>query len=205
MQKDRQLIIVGDSVFAQVAYEFFTWDSRYEVAAFSVERDYLSRASLFGRPVVAFEDLERLYPPAAHSFFAALVFTQRNALRARLYREAKRKGYAPASYVGARARVHPAAEIGEHCFICDDTVVHPRARVSSNVVLWSGNYVGRHAVIKSNCFTLPHAVISEFAEIGENCVIGPNAVVLGNVKIGDGCQVEAGALVAEDMRARPAG
>ena len=40
MKKHRKLIIVGDSAFAQVAYEFFTHDSEYEVVAFSVERNY---------------------------------------------------------------------------------------------------------------------------------------------------------------------
>ena len=199
MNKERKLIIVGDSVFAQVAYEFFTHDSAYEVVAFCVERAYLKRTSLFGLPVVAFEELEELYTPAAHSFFAAVVFTQRNRLRTRLYLEAKEKGFAPASYVGTRARVHARARIGEHCFICEATVVQPRAEVGSNVVLWSGNYVGHHALIKSNCFTLPHAVICAFARIGENCVIGPNAMVLENVTVADDHQIEAGALVSENV------
>jgi sugar O-acyltransferase (sialic acid O-acetyltransferase NeuD family) len=204
MQRERKLIIVGDGVFAQVAYEFFAHDSNYRVVAFSVERDYLQRSTLFGLPVVSFEDLAGHYAPADHSFFAALVFTQRNRLRTRLYLAAKAKGYAPASYVGSRADVHPHAEIGEHCFVCEGTVVQPRARVMSNVVLWSGNYVGHHALIKSNCFTLPHAVVSAFAQVGENCVIGPNASVLEGVKIADDCAIEAGAVVAEDMEARRA-
>ena len=73
MQKDGKLIIIGDRVFAEVAYEFFTHDSQYEVIAFSVERDYLSKQNLFELPVVAFEDLEKTYDPADHSFFVAVV------------------------------------------------------------------------------------------------------------------------------------
>jgi acetyltransferase-like isoleucine patch superfamily enzyme len=196
MGKERRLIIVGDGVFAQVAYEFFTHDSRYEVVAFSVEREYVTKGGLFGLPVVAFEDLESSYAPAEHSFYAAVVFRDRNRLRERLYREAKGKGYAPASYVSSRALVHPRAEVGEHCLVCEATVVEPGARVEDNVVLWSGNHVGHHAVVGRNTFTLPHAVICEYARVGENCVVGPNVVVGAGAVVEDGRHLEAGEMVS---------
>src|SRR5437764_9876399 len=99
MTKDRKLILIGDSAFAEVAYEYFTHDSPYEVVAFSVEKAYLKRDRLFGLPVVPFEELGRHFEPATHSFYAALVYTNLNRLRARLYREAKAIGYTPASYI----------------------------------------------------------------------------------------------------------
>lgn len=39
MEKDRKLIISGDRAFAEIAFEYFTYDSNYEVDAFSVERN----------------------------------------------------------------------------------------------------------------------------------------------------------------------
>ena len=33
MEKKHKLIIVGDSAFAEIAYEYFTHDSEYEVVA----------------------------------------------------------------------------------------------------------------------------------------------------------------------------
>ena len=57
MVKTKKLVLVGDSAFAEVAYEYFTHDSEYEVVAFSVEREYLRREELFAVPVVPFEDL----------------------------------------------------------------------------------------------------------------------------------------------------
>ena len=59
MNKEK-LIIVGDSAFAEIAYEYFTYDSDYEVVAFSVEKAYLKRNRLFGLPAVPFEDLETM-------------------------------------------------------------------------------------------------------------------------------------------------
>ncbi len=198
MRKER-LIIIGDSVFAQVAYEYFTHDSENEVVAFSVERPYLKRESLFDLPVIPFDQLEKLYAPAQHKIFVAVVFSQFNRLRTRLYHEAKAKGYAAASYVSSRAIVRDSSRIGEHCFVCEQTVIQPAAVVAENVVLWSGNYVGHRALIKRNCFTLPHVVISEFAEIGENCIVGPNATVLGNITVANDTLIEAGALISENI------
>jgi sugar O-acyltransferase (sialic acid O-acetyltransferase NeuD family) len=203
VNKNQKLVIIGDSAFAEVAYEFFTNDSTYEVVAFSVEQNYLKRKALFDLPVVPFENLEELYPPSGHHVFVAVVFTQANRLRTRLYLEAKGKGYQLAFYVSSHALVPDNAQVGEHSFICEATVVQPHAKIGDNVVLWSGNQISHHAVIKSNCFTLPHAVVCEFAQIGENCVIGANATILANVKIGDDCHVAAGALIEKDINHQP--
>jgi hypothetical protein len=71
MDKKHKLIIIGDRPFAEVAYEYFTHDSKYEVVAFSVEQAYLERDTLLGLPVVPFENVEEVHPPDEHSFFVA--------------------------------------------------------------------------------------------------------------------------------------
>ncbi len=37
MGKTRKLIIVGAGEFAEIAYEYFSYDSEYDVVAFAVE------------------------------------------------------------------------------------------------------------------------------------------------------------------------
>jgi len=197
----RDLIIVGDSAFAEVAYEYFTHDSDYRVVAFSVEREFMTRDTLFGLPVVAFEDLDLQYDPASHHFYAALVYTAMNRLRTRLYREAKAKGYHPASYVSSRAFVWPNVELGEHCFIFEDNTLQPFVRIGDNVVLWSGNHIGHHSWIKDHCFIASHVVVSGFCTVGENCFVGVNATFGNNLQVGDDCLIGAGALIARDVPA----
>jgi sugar O-acyltransferase (sialic acid O-acetyltransferase NeuD family) len=201
MTKDRKLVIVGDSAFAEIACEYFTVDSRYQVAGFAVERAFLKRDSLAGLPVVAFEDMERHFPPAEHHFFAANVYTQLNRLRTRLYRAAKALGYAPASFVSPRAFVWRNVEIGEHCFIFEDNVIQPFVRIGDNVVLWSGNHIGHHSTIRDNCFIASHVVVSGFCDIGENCFVGVNATFANNLTIGADCLIGAGALVSANVDA----
>src|SRR2546421_4515158 len=99
------LIIVGDSLFAEIAYEYFSHDSPYDVVGFAVEAEYRKRDELLGLPVVDFETLAESYDPREHDVYAALVYTQLNRLRARLADEAKRRGFGLASYVSSRAFV----------------------------------------------------------------------------------------------------
>ena len=193
--KPSKVIIIGDSAFAEIAYEYFTHDSPQQVVAFSVEEAYLKRDRLFDLPVVPFEQLEHLYDPADHSFFVATVYTQRNALRARLYDEAKRKGFVPTSYISSRAFVWRNCTIGEHCFIFENNVVQPFVRIGKNVILWSGNHIGHHSTVKDHCFISSHVVISGFCEVGERCFMGVNSTVANNVAIGNNCVVGAGAVV----------
>jgi sugar O-acyltransferase (sialic acid O-acetyltransferase NeuD family) len=199
--QERDLIIIGDSAFAEIAYEYFTHDSQFRVVAFSVEREHMSRDSLFGLPVVPFEELERQFDPASHHFYAALVYTQMNRLRTRLYKAAKAKGYRPASYVSSRAFVWQNVELGEHCFIFEDNTVQPFVRIGNNVVLWSGNHIGHHSVVKDHCFISSHVVVSGFCTFGENCFVGVNATFGNNLEVSDDCLVGAGALITRDVPA----
>lgn len=199
MKQAQKLIIVGDSYFAEVAYEYFTHDSEYEIVAFSVEQAYIKRTTLFDLPIVPFETLDVHYQPSEHKFFVAIVYTQLNRLRARLYQEAKGKGYSPASYVSSSAFVWSNCEIGEHCFIFEENVIQPFVKIGSNVVLWSGNHIGHHSRIKDHCFISSHVVISGLCEIGANCFMGVNSTVADTVKVGRNCLIGAGALILGDV------
>jgi len=182
--KTKKLVIIGDSAFAEVAYECFTHDSDYEVIGFAVESAYLKKNELFGLPIIPFEQIDEHFKPCEVEFYAALVYTQLNRLRARLYHAAKAKGYRPASYISSRVFVWQNVKLGEHCFIFEDNTIQPFVKIGNNVVLWSGNHIGHHSLIRENCFIASHAVISGFCDIGENSFIGVNATLANNVTIG---------------------
>jgi sugar O-acyltransferase (sialic acid O-acetyltransferase NeuD family) len=180
----RKLVIVGDSLFAEIAYEYFTHDSDYDVVAFAVERGFAKHEELNGLPVVDFEDLPSEYAPSEHAVYAALTYMQMNRLRTRLAGAAKTMGYPLASYISSNAFVWRNCEIGEHCFIFEDNTVQPFTRLEDNVVLWSGNHIGHHSTIRANCFISSHVVVSGSCDIGENCFIGVNSTLVNDISIG---------------------
>jgi sugar O-acyltransferase (sialic acid O-acetyltransferase NeuD family) len=178
------LVLVGDSLFAQIAYEYFTVDSDYDVVAFAVEREYRKRDEMFGLPVVDFESLAEHFPPGEHSVYVALVYTQLNRLRTRLADAAQKLGYPLASYVSSRAFVWRNVELGEHCFIFEDNTLQPFVKVGRNVVMWSGNHIGHHSRIRDNVFISSHVVVSGSVEIGENSFLGVNSTIVNDITIG---------------------
>ncbi|MFM0056857.1 acetyltransferase [Paraburkholderia phytofirmans] len=198
MEKTRDLVIVGDSAFAEVAYEYFTHDSEYNVVAFVVESEFMTRDRLFDLPVVPLERLEELYPPERVDFYAAIVYSQLNRLRARLYETCKAKGYKPASYISSKAFVWPNASIGEHCFIFENNTVQPFVRIEDNVVLWSGNHIGHHTKVDSHCFISSQVVISGFCTIGRHTFMGVNSTVSNNVNIGESNWIGPGVSISSD-------
>lgn len=185
MRKTKKLLIIGDSAFAEVAFECFTHDSEYEVVGFAVESEHLKKKELFGLPIVPFEQIEEHFNPNEIGFYAALVYSQINRLRTRLYQAAKAKGYSPASYISSRAFVWHNAVVGEHSFVFEGNTIQPFVRIGNNVVLWSGNHIGHHSVIQDHCFIASHVVISGFCNIGSNTFMGVNATLGNNVNIGE--------------------
>jgi len=196
--KKEKIVIIGDGETAEVAYEYFTYDSNFEVAAFSVEKPYLKKKSLFGLHVVPFEEVENFYSPKSYKAFVAVSSTHLNRVRTRLYNQAKIKGYAMVSYVSSKAFVWRNVEIGDNCFILEYNVLQYHVKVGNNVTLWSGNHVGHRTVINDNCYITSHATISGFCEIGESCFVGVNSCIANNIKIANDCIIGAGAVVVKD-------
>src|SRR5438034_10628396 len=108
-----KIVIVGDGEFGEIAYEYFSHDSPHEVVAFCVEAPFLKQDHLFGLPVVAFEEVEKYYAPAAHRSLVAITYAQLNRVRGRLYEAVKAKGYTPISYISSRAFMWHNVRIGE--------------------------------------------------------------------------------------------
>lgn len=197
-----EIIIIGDGETAELACEYFTHDSPHEVVAFSVESAYAKHERLFDRPVVPFEEVEKLYDPAKYKAFVAISYTKLNRLRARLCSETKAKGYALVSYISSKAFVWHNVELGENCFILENNVLQYAVRVGNNVVLWSGNHVGHQTVIGDNAFVSSHVVISGYCEIGQNCFLGVNSSIANNVKIAKDCLIGMGAVINKDTEAQ---
>jgi sugar O-acyltransferase (sialic acid O-acetyltransferase NeuD family) len=190
-----KLVIIGAGEFAEIAYEYFTHDSPYEVVAFAVEAEFRGNDSLFGLPIVNVEEMERHYSPDRFAVFVAITNTHLNRIRTRLLAVARAKGYRAATYVSSRAFVWHNAQIGENCFIFENNVVQYHVRIGDNVVLWSGNHVGHRTVIGNNVFMTSHAVISGYCDIGENCFIGVNACVADHTVIARDCTIGMGAVL----------
>lgn len=200
MNKTKKLIIFGIGDFAQIAFEYFTYDSQYEVIAFTVNREYIQQKTFLGLPVVAFEEVEKFYQPDTYSIYIAVLYQNLNDSRTNIMISAQNKGYELASYVSSKAFMWQNVKLGEHIFIFENNVIQPFVEIGNNVILWSGNHIGHHSKIGNNCFIASHAVISGHCAIGENCFIGVNSTVINNITIGKRCWINYGSLIGKDVK-----
>lgn len=194
----KKLVIFGAGAIAELAWFYFTHDSIYEVAAFAVDREYLTTGEFCGLPVIAFDEVETHYSPSTHALFVAVSYAGLNSLRQTKCAEAEAKGYALASYLSSRATVWPGFVLGKNCFVLEDNTIQPFARIGDNVTLWSGNHIGHHSRIADHCFIASHVVISGGVDIGERSFVGVNATIRDHVRIGARCVIGAGALITAD-------
>ena len=190
----KKLIIFGIGEQAEIAYYYFSNDTKYEVVAFVVDKEYIKQNTLFDLPIVEFETLEKKYQVSEYEIFIAIGYSKINKIRTEKYLACKEKGYKIASYISSKASIF-TDNIGENCFILEDNTIQPYVKIGNNVTIWSGNHIGHHSIINDNCFITSHVVVSGGVEIGENSFIGVNATLRDHIRIGKENVIGAGALI----------
>lgn len=196
-----QLVLVGAGEFADIAHEYFSEDSQFEVVGFAVERAYIVGKEHRGLPVVALEEIEAHFPQDSVQVHVAITNTKLNRVRERLVGIVRSKGYKLANYISSRAFVWRTAELGENVFIFENNVVQHGVRIGDGVVLWSGNHVGHQTRIGDFTFVSSHVVISGYCQIGQRCFLGVNSTFADSVSIGDDCFVALASVVNKSFEA----
>jgi sugar O-acyltransferase (sialic acid O-acetyltransferase NeuD family) len=194
----KDVIIFGTTSFAEVACVYLTQDSPYNVAAFTVNEQYITQTSLLGRQVVAFEKLKNYYPSDRYAMFVAIGFSGLNRTRTSVYEACKAEGYEMISYINSKATHWGEIEVGDNVFIFEENVIQPFVKIGNNTILWSGNHIGHHTAIGNNVFIASHAVISGHCHIGDNCFIGVNATFADGVTVAAHSFIGMGAMITKD-------
>src|SRR5580698_1840808 len=191
----KPLVIIGNGEIAEMACEYFAYDSDREVAAFSIAAEFIKSPTLHDRPVLPLSDLVANYPPDTYDAFVAIGDGNLNRLRRRHVDGCKDMGYQLASYVSSRAFVWRNVEIGENCLILEHNVLQPFTTIGDNVTLWSGNHIGHRSVIEDDVFISSHVVVSGFCRIGARSFLGVNAALAHQVEIAPDNYVAMGAVI----------
>jgi len=192
-----KVVIFGEGKIADEAYFYLTNDSEHEVVAFSVDRDYLTKKELFGLPIIPFEEITEKYPPSDFRMFVALGYQNLNKLRASKYYEAKQKGYDLISYVSSKAGNFGNIEIGDNCFILDNSTLQPCSKIGNNVTIWSNNILGHHSTIEDHCYIAGHVSIAGHTTVCKSSFIGVNATIGHEIVIGEDNLIGAGSLITK--------
>lgn len=187
-----KVIIFGLLDTAELAHYYLTNDSKHEVVAFTVNKQFKDKDTFKGLPVIIFEELEQKYPIDKYALFAPMTGQKMNKLREQIYLQGKEKGYSFISYISSKATICDN-EIGENCFILEDNTIQPYTKIGNNVVLWSGNHIGHHGEIKDHVFFTSHVVMSGHCVIESYCFLGVNATIRDYSHLAQGTLLAMGA------------
>src|SRR5688500_3944863 len=100
--KTKKAIMFGTSGQAQVMDYLLTHDSCYEIVAFTSSAEFVIEPTIYGRPLVPFETIESVYPPAEYEMHIAIGYNTQNTIRRKFYDAAKAKGYRLLTYISSR-------------------------------------------------------------------------------------------------------
>ena len=195
-----KIVVFGNGKMAELANFYFTHDSKYEVAAFTVNENYIKKKIFQGLPLVAFEEVEELYPPDKYKMFIAIGYSMINKVRAEKYFEAKSKGYELVSYFSSKTIHWNDVKIGDNCFVLENQVIQPSVKFGNNVIIWSGNHFGHNVTIGDHCWLSSHIICSGGVRIGPFTFIGVNTAIRDNIKIGSECIIGLGAIINKDTK-----
>lgn len=195
----KDLIIFGDTSFAEIAGYYFHDDTEHNLIGFCVDDEFHNRETLLGYPVFSYSAFLSKYKAANFHVFVSITYKKLNLHRERILKRCLEDGFQATSYVSPEAKVHRSVEIGYHNFIFENNVVQPGCRLGSNNVVWSGNHIGHHSTFGDNNFISSHCVFAGHVSIGNNCFFGVNSAVSNNLAIDDFVWVEPSSLISRDL------
>ena len=77
----KPIIIFGTGKIAEVISYFFSNFSDETIAAFAVDKQFVTSSHFQGLPLVDFSDIECRYPPSQYNMFIAIGYQNINILR----------------------------------------------------------------------------------------------------------------------------
>lgn len=176
----RNLIIFGDTPFAERLYKYISFEGRDRVIAFTQEKDFISRSELQGLPVYSFEQLRNNI--SDFEIVLGIGYTKMNQLKKKIYDLCKSQGYKIATYISTNAMVY-SDDIQDGCFIAPGAVVGPGCKLgvgnylASSVILSHDNEVGNFNFLSTN------TVFGGFSKVQDNCFFGLHSTIKDDITI----------------------
>lgn len=196
----KKIIIYGCGIGANVATRYIQSDKEDKICAYTADAKYISNQKFMNLPLIAFEEVERLYPPDDYLMFIPLGFSAMNHLRAEKYQLAKNKGYAMYSYISSKSFLHHDIDCGENCFILEGQAINFDVKIGNNVVMWSSNHVGDRTIIGDHVWLSSHVTIAGDAVIKDYCFLGINATISNNVVLEQETFVGAACFITKNTK-----
>jgi len=201
----KPLIIFGNLASASTSRYYIQEEGIYEVIAFTVDAVKITAPKHEGLPVVAFEIIQKEFPPNEVNFLFPAGYQLNNPINTNIFRRTrfeliKSMGYGCINYVSRQAMVASNIELGENVLIYEGAIIQPFVKIGDNTIIRSGANIGHHVTIGSHSFIAAEVTIGGQSNIGEGVFIGLNSTISNSIQVADGSFVGANSFINKDTQ-----
>lgn len=179
----RNLVILGDTPFAERLYHYISYEGVDKVVAFTQEHAFITRKELQGLPVLPFDELPSRFG-GEFEIILGIGYTKMNFLKKKLYDLCIERGYKVGRYISVKA-ISYTDDIGAGSFLAPGCVIGPGCKLGNGNYLASSVVLSHDNVIGDFNFISTNAVLGGYSKVGNFCFIGMNSTIKDNIEIAD--------------------
>jgi sugar O-acyltransferase (sialic acid O-acetyltransferase NeuD family) len=193
----KKIVVFGISILSQMLFYDAAGRKDFEIACFTVDKEYLNGSEFSGLPLVDFQDIDRLYP--ADEYDMIVVLGERHMRnREKAFLRAKEKGYLLRNYVSPKADFSPEIRLGENNLILAFSHMGIGGSLGNNNMVRQNVYMGHNFMVGDHNFISPGCNIGGFSTIKNKCYIGLGATIINSITIEEETLVGAGAVIIKN-------
>lgn len=196
----KKILLAGNAITAEILCAYLRWDSRYEVAGFTVDDDFAAQGGMGGYRTVGLSEAVSTFSPETHCVIMAMGYNDLNRSRETMFGRLRAMGYGVETYIHPDARVYSDQPVGEGSVVLPGAVIEPHARVGANTMVWSNVTLAHHSSVDDHCWVAAGTVVSGQARVLRNTFLGVNSTVVNAVTVGEFNVVGANALISRDTK-----
>lgn len=195
----KKSIIFGANDFGKMLRFYVEKYSDIEIVAFTMDKAYITEETYQSLPVVAFEDVENIYPCEEYTMFIAAGYSKMNAIRQQKFEEAKEKGYIIENFIHPSV-VNDAIEIGEGNIIFENVTLAYGVKIGNANIIWNGAQISHESEVGDYNFFSGVCLIAGKTIVKNNCFLGINCAVQGSRTLEDFTLIGAGCFMKENSK-----
>ena len=174
-------------------------DSNTLVESFCVTSEYYSEGKTFcDRPVVCFDDLEKLYGKDNFEIYMTVRFGNMNRNRAQAFELCEQRGYTIANYIHPSSKNY-SSKMGRGNIVFPNVYIADFAEIGDGNIIWYNSFISSDSII-GNFNWLVHIQLAGHTNIGNHCFMGNSSGTTNGTTIGNYNLISAGVIVTKNTK-----
>jgi sugar O-acyltransferase (sialic acid O-acetyltransferase NeuD family) len=195
-----KIVLYGNGIFTKLVLAALAEQSLLDPIAVTADEGYIQSNKYEGLPLVAFEEIDQIYPPEQCQMLVTIGYRKLRAKK-RAFEKCKAKGYMLANFISDQAVTYPDLEIGENNLIFGHAYLGPDGTIGDNTIVRPNTYIGHDFTIRDHAYVAPGVNIAGSCTIGELSFIGIGSTVIGGVVLAKETLIGSGSLVLKNTEA----